>query len=110
MLLDALASLAVAAEKSSRALQKLYEEQKAREAESRELVLYRQRYVCPRCGQDRRFLEILTHCVVRRWVDGALEHAETEDWDTTGDTRSEYVCPSCGLRAPRGGLNVVADA
>jgi len=43
VLLDALASLAVAAEKSSRALQKLYEEQKAREAESRELVLYRQR-------------------------------------------------------------------
>lgn len=43
VLLDALASLAVAAEKSSRALQKLYEEQKVREAESRELVLYRQR-------------------------------------------------------------------
>lgn len=43
VLLDALASLTVAAEKSSRALQKLYEEQRAREAETRELVLYRQR-------------------------------------------------------------------
>jgi transcriptional regulator with XRE-family HTH domain len=43
VLLDALASLTVAAEKSSRALQKLYEEQRAREAETRELVLYRER-------------------------------------------------------------------
>jgi len=65
------------------------------------------RYACPACGQDRGFLEVLTHCVVTRRVDAELNHVETEDWDTTEDTRSEYTCPGCGLQAPRDGLKVV---
>lgn len=65
------------------------------------------RYVCPVCGQGRRFLEVLTHRVATRWVDGELEHVETEDRDRTDDTTSEYICSGCGLRASRGGVNVV---
>jgi len=64
-------------------------------------------YVCPRCGQDDLgFTEVLTCCVVTRTVNNDLEHLETQDWDTTEDTASEYVCPRCRFRAGRGGLNL----
>ncbi|MEW5933535.1 MAG: hypothetical protein AB1816_08130 [Bacillota bacterium] len=65
------------------------------------------RYACPRCGQSERFREVLTGCVVVRWVDGELDHVELVDWEPGEGTVSEYICPGCGLRVQRGGLNVV---
>ncbi|MEW6046920.1 MAG: hypothetical protein AB1609_10620 [Bacillota bacterium] len=64
-------------------------------------------YVCPKCGQcDLGFTEILTHCMVTRTVDNELQHVGTEDWERTGNTTSEYICPLCRFRAGRGGLNL----
>ncbi|MEW5933484.1 MAG: hypothetical protein AB1816_07875 [Bacillota bacterium] len=64
-------------------------------------------YVCPKCGQDDLgFTEVLTHCVVTRTVDNDLDHVETEDWDITDNTASEYVCPCCRFRTGRAGLKV----
>lgn len=67
------------------------------------------RYACPRCGQSEKFCEVLSGCVVVRWVDGELNHVELVDWEPGEGVVSEYTCPGCGLRVQRGGLNVAPE-
>ncbi|MDI6824627.1 MAG: hypothetical protein QME87_09780 [Bacillota bacterium] len=67
------------------------------------------RYACPRCGQSEKFREVLSGCVVVRWVDGELNHVELVDWEPGKSVVSEYTCPGCGLRVQRGGLNVAQE-
>lgn len=55
-------------------------------------------YICPKCGNSKGFIEVLTHCIVTRLTDTNLTHIETIDWEPTGDTFSTYECVRCGVK------------